>query len=144
MAAPRLTCLNSAAKARAHNGLTMETYTTEMAARFREDLMRRAAELDRILRHDADEVREDTAHEVGDFKDSAVEESLATIDNQQSAHAAAEMARVQSALRRLADGSYGECIDCGDPIDLRRLTALPATAYCASCQTVHEQGRERH
>jgi DnaK suppressor protein len=78
---------------------------------------------------------------VGDFKDAAVEESIASIENAQAAHAAMELAQVQAALRRIGDGSYGECADCGDPIDLRRLVAQPATSYCAPCQSVHERGR---
>jgi RNA polymerase-binding transcription factor DksA len=40
---------------------------------------------------------------------------------------------VEEALGRVADGTYGYCIACGDGIPLRRLRALPATASCVEC-----------
>jgi DnaK suppressor protein len=119
----------------------MDQYTNDMAARFREDLVNRAMQLGQLLQQDVHAAEGNGVHEVGDFKDAAAEESIASIDNAQAAHAAVELAQVQAALRRIADGTYGECIDCGDPIDLRRLEALPATPYCAPCQSVHERVR---
>lgn len=119
----------------------MDQYQSHMAARFREDLLRRAAQLREVLRQDVQAAEGNGVHEVGDFKDAAVEESIASIDNAQAANAAKELAQVQAALGRIADGTYGECIDCADPIDLRRLAALPATPYCAPCQSVHERAR---
>jgi DnaK suppressor protein len=117
----------------------MDTYKSEMAPRFRDELVRRALRLGDVLHHDADVMEPGDTHEVGDFKDAAAQESIASIDNAQAAHAAVELVQVQAALRRIADGTYGECADCGDPIDLRRLAALPATPYCPSCQAVHER-----
>lgn len=119
----------------------MDQYTADMAARFREALLNRASQLRDLLELDVQTAEGNGVHEVGDFKDAAAEESIASIDNAQAAHAALELAQVQAALRRLADGTYGECVDCGDPIDLRRLNALPATPYCAPCQSVHERAR---
>jgi DnaK suppressor protein len=120
----------------------MDTYDNTMAVHFRGTLLERADELGRLLHH------EWTGHsgcgEVGDFKDVAVEETLATLDEAQAAHAAGELEQVRAALRRIADHSYGQCVDCGDPIDLRRLRTMPATAYCISCQAVHEHGTQRH
>jgi DnaK suppressor protein len=119
----------------------MDQYTTSMTAQFREELLKRASQLDELLQHDLQAAEGNGVHEVGDFKDAAVEESIASIDNAQAAHAAIELAQVQAALRRIGDGSYGECVDCGDPIDLRRLVAIPATPCCAPCQSIHERGR---
>ena len=42
-----------------------------------------------------------------------------------------ELADVDAALSRLRDGSYGECVDCGDRIAPARLQAYP-TARAAS------------
>jgi hypothetical protein len=41
--------------------------------------------------------------------------------------------RIDKALRRLADGTYGVCVRCKRPIDDDRLAAVPYTAICASC-----------
>jgi RNA polymerase-binding transcription factor DksA len=46
---------------------------------------------------------------------------------------------VAAALRRLRDGTYGFCVDCGQPIEEGRLLALPAAALCTGCATVHER-----
>lgn len=120
----------------------MDTYDKTMQARFRGTLLRRAEELGRMLHNESLAAAEGVGHEVGDFKDVAVEDTRATIDEAQAAHAAVELQQVRAALQRIADNSYGKCADCGDPIDLRRLSAMPATAYCTSCQSVHEH--ERH
>lgn len=41
---------------------------------------------------------------------------------------------VQAALERLREGGYGLCQDCGEPIDRKRLDAVPWAPYCRSCQ----------
>lgn len=53
--------------------------------------------------------------------------------------AADELAAVDAALARLADGSYGECIDCAEPIGAARLSVWPTAQRCADCQTFVEQ-----
>lgn len=77
--------------------------------------------------------------ETTDFKDAATRESLAAVQDAQADHAAAELAEVQAAKRRLADGGFGLCCDCGEAIAEARLLAMPATARCASCQTLFER-----
>ena len=44
----------------------------------------------------------------------------------------AELADVEQALARIADGSYGECADCGNPIPYARLAAYPAAKRCVA------------
>lgn len=45
----------------------------------------------------------------------------------------------EAALRRIADGSYGICRDCGDPIPQARLLAIPVAIRCSTCQRAYEQ-----
>lgn len=54
---------------------------------------------------------------------------------------AVELDEVDAALQRVADGSYGECIDCGDPIGAARLDAYPAAQRCTGCQEFIESHR---
>lgn len=49
------------------------------------------------------------------------------------------IARVDAALARLEDGSYGTCARCGQPIGDDRLEALPAAIYCVGCQSELER-----
>jgi DnaK suppressor protein len=37
------------------------------------------------------------------------------------------------ALRRLRDGTYGECVYCGNPIPAGRLLVIPETEHCLGC-----------
>lgn len=45
---------------------------------------------------------------------------------------------VEDALRRLEDGSYGVCGECGEKIAPKRLTAVPWAALCLQCQELAE------
>ena len=51
----------------------------------------------------------------------------------------AELDAVQAALQRIAEGSYGECTDCGVHIPLARLQATPEAPRCIHCQEKVEQ-----
>lgn len=46
---------------------------------------------------------------------------------------AAELRAVRAALRRIEDGSYGECANCGEKIPVKRLEIIPHAARCARC-----------
>ena len=44
------------------------------------------------------------------------------------------VADIDQALMRMDEGTYGECVRCGKPIDERRLEAMPTARYDAVCQ----------
>jgi DnaK suppressor protein len=48
------------------------------------------------------------------------------------------LAEVEAALRRLADGTYGLCERCGQPISPARLEAMPAARLCISCAAARQ------
>ena len=48
---------------------------------------------------------------------------------------------VEDALRRVGDGSFGQCLSCGNEINPKRLEAVPWTRYCIACQQNFEQTR---
>jgi DnaK suppressor protein len=50
-----------------------------------------------------------------------------------------ELQRIAAALRRLERGEYGDCRDCGEAIDVRRLEMDPAATLCIRCATAREQ-----
>lgn len=54
------------------------------------------------------------------------------------AHDTAELREVEAALSRIAAGTYGQCIDCGEPIAPARLHAAPQTLRCIDCQRLAE------
>ncbi|UUZ76059.1 TraR/DksA family transcriptional regulator [Polaromonas sp. P1(28)-13] len=122
----------------------MDTYDSSLAPRFSQLLAQREAELRAVLHandHLPDEASGVDSGEVVDFKDVAAQQSRAAVAEAKVDHAANELELVLAAQRRLADGSYGRCLDCGEAIDLRRLTALPASPCCTACQAIHEHER---
>ena len=46
---------------------------------------------------------------------------------------------VESALKRVAGGTYGECEACGEEISANRLKAIPWARYCLSCQELRSK-----
>jgi DnaK suppressor protein len=48
---------------------------------------------------------------------------------------------VESALSRMREGTFGECISCGKEINAKRLEAVPWTRHCIECQEKLEQGQ---
>jgi DnaK suppressor protein len=47
---------------------------------------------------------------------------------------------VVEALRRIDDKSYGTCTNCENPIQPKRLEAVPWTRHCIQCQDLMEKG----
>ena len=45
----------------------------------------------------------------------------------------AEIRMIEAALDRIANGTYGECVACGEPISEERLEAVPHAARCRNC-----------
>ncbi len=48
-----------------------------------------------------------------------------------------EVRQIEAALKRIEDGEYGYCVDCGDKISEERLDLLPQTPFCAKCAENH-------
>ena len=55
----------------------------------------------------------------------------------------AELEDIQLALRRIEDGSYGKCEECGKPIGDERLEAKPWARYCIVHQAEMEKAAAR-
>ena len=53
---------------------------------------------------------------------------------------AQHLEQVEAALARLAEGTFGACVRCGNPIAPERLDALPWAAYCIDCQRIVGRG----
>lgn len=52
-----------------------------------------------------------------------------------------EIRAIERALRRIALGTYGICVSCGQPIGRERLEAYPTANRCAVCQRAYEHER---
>lgn len=57
----------------------------------------------------------------------------------------AALARLlRAALDRIADGTYGSCVNCREPVPAKRLAAVPWAPLCLSCQEKAERRSHRH
>ena len=54
-------------------------------------------------------------------------------------HLLAEIRDVEAALERVRVGQYGLCVDCGTPISVSRLRAMPTARRCMQCQVGAER-----
>jgi DnaK suppressor protein len=125
----------------------METYEIKDGPRFGLLLSQREQEIRaelRALDNLTSTVESTAGHEVLDFKDVAVEETLARLDRANAHRLEIELSQVMSAQRRLFEHRYGKCQECGELINLQRLLALPASAYCTACQTTLEHEKFPH
>ena len=77
-----------------------------------------------------------------DTDDWAAADAMAAHDIALVSRDLAELANVEQALARIDEGTYGECVDCGNPIPFERLAAYPAARRCVACQENAER-RER-
>jgi DnaK suppressor protein len=101
---------------------------------WKEDILRESKE---TLSHLQDEnhVLPDVADRASSETDRSLE--LRTRDRQRKL-----ISKIDSALKRIEDGSYGYCEETGDPISLKRLDARPIATLSIEAQERHEK-RER-
>jgi RNA polymerase-binding transcription factor DksA len=74
-----------------------------------------------------------------DTDDDAAAEAQRSMDIAQLSHTTAELAEIDAALARVADGTYGWCVECAGPIGRPRLLVHPMAVRCAPCQSKHER-----
>ena len=93
---------------------------------------------------DTIKVMKEETRNIPDVADRASEETdraleLRTRDRQRKL-----IAKIDSALRRIDDGSYGYCDETGEPISLKRLDARPIATLSVEAQERHERRERDH
>lgn len=112
----------------------------ETIKRFEETLHRQEKQLEQSMISAVEQGREVAADSALDAADQAVQSYQKEMLFSQGTSGHEQLALVRVALKRLDQGSYGECIHCGKMIGLKRLEALPWTPNCISCQEKIENG----
>jgi DnaK suppressor protein len=75
--------------------------------------------------------------------DWAVADLETALDVAEVSRDASELREVEAALGRIAEGTYGDCVECGLPIAHARLAANPSASRCIACQERLEAGLRR-
>jgi DnaK suppressor protein len=79
----------------------------------------------------------DTAQDIADRASSSYQKEFLF---HQSNNERQLLQMVEGALSRIREGSFGECISCGNEINPKRLEAVPWTRHCIECQEKLEKG----
>jgi DnaK suppressor protein len=112
-------------------------------------------ERSRVLRKMLEDRRHEVVEKRRELREDLAQQDRANVNEEEGADqfarglefALAEMksqtlARITDALARLDKGTYGVCVECGEPIASARLKALPFAERCRDCQESQEGDRE--
>ena len=122
---------------------TAHALTREQVAHFAQRIAARKALLmneirDGLARSGSEHVA-DLIGGAGDSGDAAAASVLRDITESEIVRDIGEVRDIAAAVARIAAGSYGLCIDCGEPIRFKRLDAYPTAKRCLACQERREK-----
>ena len=106
--------------------------TATAKAHLEEQLAELESRQSRIAEDLAEPLNADSSEQAVEMEDDASLEG-------QGALIAKEIASVKRALARIEDGTYGECVRCGNDIAPGRLEARPEAALCIDCAQAAER-----
>ncbi|HYK34746.1 TraR/DksA family transcriptional regulator [Alloacidobacterium sp.] len=116
------------------------TQTSHDVQRLGEKLREQQALLERNMLTAVEQGRQAAAEATQDVADQAVSSYQKELLFTQGTTGHSQLSQIRLALERIREGSYGECLHCGNPIGVRRLEAVPWTPYCIDCQEKIENG----
>jgi DnaK suppressor protein len=102
--------------------------------RFKKSLQARHRELRQSVAQTQKESRA-AQHEYGEDEGDRANTSLAReLDLGQKSRDRALLSAVDAALKRISEGTFGQCLNCEQEINAKRLEAIPWVRYCITCQ----------
>ena len=123
-----------------------------------ETAQNRNAELKKILEERRREILSEVQHKMRDVRaEGAKGEGMGVLDAAEASEADIQddiefaliqmksetLHKIEEALLRHAEGTYGNCFECGDEISERRLRALPFAVRCKDCEEAREVAERR-
>jgi len=133
-----------------HQGLPLESETTpgkpltpEDFAYFRrklhEQLTFTRSTIREVLQRTAAEHYAQIAGQVHDVQDESLADLLVDVNLGEIDREVQALRDIEAARSRIGAGTFGRCLDCGEPMGWRRLDAYPTATRCLECQVRHEQ-----
>jgi DnaK suppressor protein len=107
-------------------------------SRFKKTLQTRRRELRRSIaeaQHAGRTIQQAYGPDEGDRAHSSHDKELLF---HRSTHARGLLQAVEAALSGISEGTFGNCLRCGEEINTKRLEAVPSTRYCLTCQELLE------
>lgn len=119
-------------------GLDYETFRQALLAERKAQLNL----IDSLREAGLGEPQQEAARELSAYDQHTADQGTETFEREKDlgllAHAKAVLERIDSALARMDEGSYGTCERCGQPIDPARLEAIPYAHRCFVCEGAEE------
>lgn len=109
-------------------------YFRKKLERWRDDILKDSQETIRVMQAETEPL--------ADLADRASTESDRTLELRTRDRQRKLISKIESALKRIEEDTYGYCEDTGEPISLRRLEARPIATLSLEAQERHER-RER-
>jgi len=106
---------------------------------FKEMLLIRKAELERILNNISTEIDDISRCDIKDEGDFAAASMDSGRDYQIYLNQKKELAEIEEALKKIEEGTYGICEMCDEPIQEERLKIKPYAKYCIICREIIEK-----
>ena len=110
---------------------------------FRQKLIAWKASILEETRGTIEHMQEGTRN-IPDVADRASEETDRALELRTRDRERKVVSKIDAALRRIEDGSYGYCDDTGEPISLKRLDARPIATFSLEAQERHERKERVH
>jgi DnaK suppressor protein len=105
--------------------------------KFKQILETKKDELERIVRNRDGITIEKSADALDEVQHASERElAIRNLDRESNL-----LRNVRSALRRIADGSFGTCLHCEEDISPRRMAAVPWAPFCIQCQEQADRQR---
>jgi DnaK suppressor protein len=118
--------------------LEVSLVSTKKIEHFKQVLEARIAETEHAIEDAEQEIRANSARHA-----DAADQAAAEYERQTLAHKAAvarqTLRNLTQALARMRQETFGECVQCGNDIEPKRLDAIPWARYCLKCQELREQ-----
>lgn len=109
----------------------------ELLEKFRDQLKQKQTDILEEVGKTLSEMTDQTTN-IPDPNDRATVESGRSFELRIRDRERKLLAKIDEALNRIDEGTFGVCEDCGEDIGLKRLEARPVTTLCIECKTLQE------
>ena len=121
----------------------MANLTDDQLAQLKQKLLDRqrvlVAEVKEKREQAAVDGNDDAMGSVGDAGDESVMRMITDLDIQAAGRDVEELNEIEAALRRIEEGAYGDCEECGQEIGFPRLSVQPSATRCITDQGQYEK-----
>ena len=114
----------------------MKEYFRQILISWKDELLKESSQTLNNLQNDENLAKPDLTDRASDEIDRTFE--LRTRERERKL-----INKIEAALKRIEDGTYGYCIETGEPISLKRLQARPIATLSIEAQEIHEKNEKR-